>query len=172
MTNPAGESPQRTRAEELPMTTALPAGAALRAPIAPGYDRIVTKEALAFVVELERRFGAQRRELLARRQEIQARIDSGWLPDFLPETQAVRSGDWRVAPIPKDLMDRRVEITGPVDRKMVINALNCGASADSLAAGSFLIASSPRRWRRSAPRPAPPRGRTASTGRRAISSGS
>jgi malate synthase len=109
-------------------TTVVPAGAELRAPMAPGHERVLTKPALAFVVELERRFGARRRELLARRQEIQARIDSGWLPDFLAETQAVRAGDWRVAPVPRDLQDRRVEITGPVDRKMVINALNCGAN--------------------------------------------
>jgi malate synthase len=109
-------------------TIELPAGVALSAPIAPGYDRILTPPALAFLAELERRFGARRRELLARRQEIQARIDAGWLPDFLAETAPVRAGDWRVAPLPKDLQDRRVEITGPVDRKMVINALNSGAN--------------------------------------------
>ena len=68
------------------------------------------------------------RRLLARRAEIQHRLDAGWKPDFLAETKAVRDGDWRVAPIPRDIADRRVEITGPVDRKMVINALNCGAS--------------------------------------------
>src|SRR5690606_31354044 len=72
-------------------------------------------------------FGSRRRELLAKRAERQARLDAGERPDFLAETASVRSGDWRVAPAPKDLADRRVEITGPVDRKMMINALNCGA---------------------------------------------
>ena len=88
---------------------------------------ILTPEALAFVTGLERRFGARRRELLRARVERQARLDAGELPDFLPETREVRDGDWRIAPVPADLQDRRVEITGPVDRKMVINALNSGA---------------------------------------------
>ncbi len=104
-----------------------PARIALRGEKKTGYGKILTPAALAFVADLERRFGARRRELLARRSEIQARIDGGWLPDFLPETRQIREGDWRVAPVPKDLLDRRVEITGPVDRKMVINALNSGA---------------------------------------------
>src|SRR5450432_794651 len=77
---------------------------------------------------LERRFGARRRALLDRRQEVQARLDAGWKPGFLPETAGVRGGSWMAAPIPADLQDRRVEITGPVDRKMVINALNSGAN--------------------------------------------
>ena len=94
----------------------------------PGYERVVTPEAIAFVVELERKFGAERKRLLARRQEVQAKLDAGWKPDFLPETQAIRDADWTVAPLPKDLLDRRVEITGPTDRKMVINALNSGSS--------------------------------------------
>src|SRR3546814_3688321 len=67
-------------------------------------------------------------KLLERRKEEQAKIDGGWLPDFLPETQEIRDGDWTIGPILKDLEDRRVEITGPVDRKMIVNALNCGAS--------------------------------------------
>jgi malate synthase len=79
------------------------------------------------VADLHRRFDARRRELLAARQDRQARFDAGELPDFLPETADVRAGDWTVAPIPADLQNRRVEITGPVDRKMIINALNCGA---------------------------------------------
>ncbi len=108
-------------------TIAAPKGVAVRAAMKPGYERIVTRDALAFVAGLERRFGARRRELLKRRETIQAKIDAGWLPDFLPETRGVREGDWKVAPIPKDLQDRRVEITGPVDRKMIINALNSGA---------------------------------------------
>jgi len=88
---------------------------------------ILTPEAVAFVADLHRRFDSRRRELLATRTARQARFDAGELPDFLPETADVRAGDWTVAPIPADLQDRRVEITGPVDRKMIINALNCGA---------------------------------------------
>jgi malate synthase len=88
---------------------------------------ILTPEALAFVADLHRRFDARRRELLAARTARQARFDAGELPDFLPETAELRAADWTVAPIPADLRDRRVEITGPVDRKMIINALNCGA---------------------------------------------
>lgn len=88
---------------------------------------ILTPEAVAFVADLHRRFDGRRRELLQARQARQARFDAGELPDFLAETSHVRAADWRVAPIPSDLLDRRVEITGPVDRKMIINALNCGA---------------------------------------------
>ncbi len=91
-------------------------------------DEILTPEALNFIVDLERRFGPRRRELLAARVERQAKFDAGARPDFLPETAEIRKGDWKVAPLPADLLDRRVEITGPVDRKMVINALNSGAS--------------------------------------------
>jgi malate synthase len=91
-------------------------------------DEILTPEALKFVVELERRFGSRRRELLAKRVERQARLDAGEKPNFLPETADIRKADWKVAPLPADLLDRRVEITGPVDRKMIINALNSGAS--------------------------------------------
>ncbi len=90
-------------------------------------DRVLTAEALAFVAGLERRFGARRRELLALRAARQTRFDAGERPDFLAETRAVREGSWRVAPAPADLDDRRVEITGPVDRKMIVNALNSGA---------------------------------------------
>ena len=97
-------------------------------PIGPQYDEILTPEALRFVASLQRAFGARREELLARRVEARKRIDSGVLPDFLPETEDVRKGGWKVAPIPSMLLDRRVEITGPVERKMVINALNSGAS--------------------------------------------
>src|SRR5271156_4344714 len=88
---------------------------------------VLTPEALAFLAELHRTFDARRLELLAARQVRQARFDAGESPDFLAETKAVRDGDWRVAPIPADLQDRRVEITGPTDRKMIINALNSGA---------------------------------------------
>ncbi|HEV2546653.1 MAG TPA: malate synthase A [Stellaceae bacterium] len=93
-----------------------------------GYGEILTPEAMTFLAELQRRFGPERERLLARRAELQAKLDQGWKPDFLAETRGVRESDWMVAPLPKDLLDRRVEITGPVDRKMVINALNCGAS--------------------------------------------
>src|SRR5215469_8457571 len=96
-------------------------------PIAGRAAEVLTPDALSFLAELHRRFDARRRELLAARQTRQARFDAGESPDFLAETQAVREGDWRVAPIPADLRDRRVEITGPTDRKMVINALNSGA---------------------------------------------
>jgi malate synthase len=88
---------------------------------------VLTPEAVEFLTELERRFGPRRRELLAARHARAERLREGELPDFLPETRAVREGEWRVAPVPAELQDRRVEITGPVDRKMVINALNSGA---------------------------------------------
>jgi len=89
--------------------------------------RILTADALAFVADLERRFGSRRRELLQARAERQQRLTAGELPDFLPETRGVREADWTIEPVPPDLQDRRVEITGPTDRKMVINALNSGA---------------------------------------------
>ncbi len=92
------------------------------------YTEILTAEAVEFLRELARRFEATRVQLLEARQAVQARLDAGELPDFPAETAAIRAGSWTVAPIPADLMDRRVEITGPVDRKMVINALNSGAS--------------------------------------------
>jgi malate synthase len=92
------------------------------------YAQVLTPDALAFIVELHRRFDERRRELLERRAARQAEIDQGALPDFLPQTAEIRDAEWTVAPIPADLQDRRVEITGPVDRKMIINALNSGAS--------------------------------------------
>ena len=100
----------------------------IRAPVEPARaQEVLTPEALAFLAGLHRRFDRRRLELLALRAERQQRYDAGAAPDFLPETEAVRRGDWTVAPIPADLQDRRVEITGPVDRKMIINALNSGA---------------------------------------------
>jgi malate synthase len=102
-------------------------GLEITGPISPGYADILTPEACAFVAELETKFGGRRRELLARRAERQREIDAGRLPDFLPETAAIRAGDWQVPPPPADLVDRRTEITGPVERKMAINALNSGA---------------------------------------------
>jgi malate synthase len=91
-------------------------------------ERVLTPQAVDFVAGLHRRFNARRVELLRRRDQRQALIDSGAMPDFLAETEPVRQGDWKVGPCPADLQDRRVEITGPVDAKMVINALNSGAS--------------------------------------------
>lgn len=90
-------------------------------------DQILTPDAIAFVTLLQRKFGPTREALLARRNDIQAKIDQGWKPDFLPETESVRTGSWTIAPVLKDLQCRPVEITGPVDRKMIINALNSGA---------------------------------------------
>ena len=90
-------------------------------------EEILTAGALDFLLELHRRFDGARGLLLAARRERQSRFDAGELPDFLPETRALRDGDWRVAPVPPALLDRRVEITGPVERKMIINALNSGA---------------------------------------------
>jgi malate synthase len=96
-------------------------------PVTPEFAEILTPEAIAFVAKLAREFTGRRDELLRRRRERQAAIDAGAMLDFLPETQHIRDSDWKVAPIPADLLDRRTEITGPTDRKMVINALNCGA---------------------------------------------
>jgi malate synthase len=107
---------------------AVPAGIEIRGEFRPGYERVLSEEAIAFIADLERNFGQRRRDLLAARVERQKRLDAGEKPDFLPHTKSIRDGDWTVAPLPKDLLDRRVEITGPVDRKMVINALNSGAS--------------------------------------------
>jgi malate synthase len=89
---------------------------------------VLTPDARAFLLKLAARFEPRRQELLARRQTVQQEIDHGKLPDFLPETAEIRQSEWKVAPIPKDLLDRRAEITGPVDRKMIINALNSGAN--------------------------------------------
>ncbi len=96
--------------------------------LTPEYAQILTPEAVAFAAKLQRAFGDRRAKLLARRAQRQAEFDAGKLPDFLPETRAIREGDWTCAPVPADIADRRVEITGPVDRKMIINALNSGAN--------------------------------------------
>jgi malate synthase len=95
--------------------------------ITPEFAEILTPEAMNFVAKLDREFEGQREELLAKRAQRQKELNAGILPDFLPETEHIRKASWTVAPIPDDLQDRRVEITGPVDRKMVINALNSGA---------------------------------------------
>jgi malate synthase len=102
-------------------------GVEVRGPIEGRASEILSDGALAFVAELQRRFDGRRRKLLAARAARQARLDAGELPGFLPETRVIREGDWTISPVPAPLEDRRVEITGPVDRKMVINALNSGA---------------------------------------------
>ncbi len=104
-----------------------PFGIEVTGEMSPAFAEILTPGALAFVAKLQRTFEARRHEALQRRLERQAKFDAGQMPDFLPETRPIREGDWTCAPIPKDLRDRRVEITGPTDRKMVINALNSGA---------------------------------------------
>src|SRR3954465_3720533 len=91
-------------------------------------NEVLSEDALEFVAELHRRFDGRRRELLERRQERQRALDEGGTLDFLDETREVREGDWQVAPAPQDLQKRWVEITGPTDRKMVINALNSGST--------------------------------------------
>ncbi len=108
------------------MTAPIP-GVEVAGPAVPGLDRILTPDALAFLADLQRRFGPERAALLARRAERHANISAGERPGFLPETADVRAADWRVASAPADLEDRRVEITGPAETKMMINALNSGA---------------------------------------------
>ncbi|MDP5240140.1 malate synthase A [Uliginosibacterium sp. 31-16] len=111
------------------MSLALPAHIQINAPIHPGFEHILTADALALVTKLHRAFEPQRQALLAARTTRQARIDAGEMPDFLPETKAIRAGDWRIAPLPAALHRRRTEITGPVERKMIINAFNSGADS-------------------------------------------
>jgi malate synthase len=124
--NPARQGARLRRAS--PKPGAGVAGVMITGKPGPRYDEILSPEALAFLAELHRRFDATRKRLLAGRAARQARFDAGELPDFLHHTRHIREGDWKIAPIPKDLADRRVEITGPVDRKMIINALNSGAN--------------------------------------------
>jgi malate synthase len=109
------------------MRSSLPAGIQVEAEVTPEFAEILTPDALAFVAKLQREFGARRDEALRARQDRQLRFDAGELPDFLEATKKIRESDWSCASIPSDLRDRRVEITGPTDRKMVINALNSGA---------------------------------------------
>ena len=104
-------------------------GVSINAPMQPGFDRILTAEALALVAKLHRQFEPRRQELLAMRAQRAKRLDAGERPDFPAETTHIREADWKIAPLPADLECRRVEITGPVERKMVINALNSGADA-------------------------------------------
>jgi malate synthase len=105
-----------------------PQGLEVLAPVTAEQNEILTPEALEFFAELQREFNPRRQQLLRQRHLRQQALDRGERPDFLPETKSVRESDWRVLPVPEDLQDRRVEITGPADRKMVINALNSGAN--------------------------------------------
>jgi len=132
----------RTGASVTTRTTSV-RGVEVHAPVEGRDAEILTTEALAFVASLQRKFSPTRTALLACRAERRADLAGGALPDFLPETRAIRESDWRVAPVPAPLQDRRVEITGPVDRKMVINALNSGARVFM---ADFEDASSPT-WR-------------------------
>jgi len=102
-------------------------GLAISGSSKPTFAEILTEPALQFIKALHENFNAQRLELLGKRKVTQQLIDKGIFPDFIPETKHIREGDWKVAELPADLLDRRVEITGPVNRKMVINALNSGA---------------------------------------------
>ncbi|CAM2189486.1 malate synthase A [Paraburkholderia sacchari] len=110
-------------------TLNLPQGMQISAEIKPGFETILTPEALELVAKLHRAFEPRRQELLKARVERTRRLDAGERPDFLAETKSIREGDWKIAPLPKDLECRRVEITGPVERKMIINALNSGADS-------------------------------------------
>ena len=108
-------------------SASLPPGVELLVDATPEYAAVLIPQALAFAAKLARKFEARRRELMALRSARQAEFDAGRLPDFLPDTRHIRETSWTVAPPPRDLQDRRVELTGPTDRKMVINGLNCGA---------------------------------------------
>jgi malate synthase len=113
------------------MTTTLdlPPGVQIDAPILPGFETILTRPALELVALLQRDFDPRRQQLLALRRERASKLDAGERPDFLRETADIRAGDWKIAPVPPALQCRRVEITGPVDAKMVINAFNSGADS-------------------------------------------
>ncbi|MGB7265725.1 MAG: malate synthase A, partial [Terracidiphilus sp.] len=110
----------------MPQTVALP-GVEILAPVNESHAAILTPEAVAFIVNLQRTFNARRKELLRARHERQKKLDAGEKPDFLVDSKQIRDSAWTVAPLPTDILDRRVEITGPVERKMIINALNSGA---------------------------------------------
>ena len=121
MSSPSGSPADRPsdRAPQVPGVEVLSWG--------DGYEQVLTEQSLTLLASLQREFGPRRAELLQRRAQRDAELAAGALPDFLPETAEVRGGDWRVAEPAPGLVDRRVEITGPTDQKMVINALNCGA---------------------------------------------
>jgi len=119
-------------AKNLASTSLKAEGVEIVGSLTEAQKEILTPSAIHFLTQIARKFESTRQQLLARRVKRQKEIDEGNLPDFLPETKDIRDGDWKVAPIPEDLKRRRVEITGPVDRKMVINALN--SSADTFMA--------------------------------------
>jgi malate synthase A len=102
-------------------------GLEIKGPMPADFTKVLTPGALKFVARLERMFRAERRRLLDRRAETQRKLDGGWLPGFLPQTRSIRADSWKIAPVPEDLRQRTVEITGPVEAKMIINALNSGA---------------------------------------------
>src|SRR6059036_964707 len=108
------------------MSLQLPAGLQINAPLLPGFETVLTLPALELVAKLHRAFEPRRQQLLAARVERTKRLDAGERPDFLAETAHIRAGDWKIAPVPPALHRRRVEITGPVEAKMVINAFNSG----------------------------------------------
>ena len=110
------------------MSEKFPGGIEIHGRLTPEYREILSDAAIAFVAGLHRMFEPRRQELLAKRAARQKEFDAGTLPDFLPGTKSIRESEWTIGAQPKDMLDRRVEITGPTDRKMVINALNCGAS--------------------------------------------
>jgi malate synthase len=110
----------------MPKLVDLP-GVEILAPITENHAGILSPEAIDFIVDLQRTFNVRRKEMLNARAERQRRLDAGERPKFLEETRSIRESEWTVAPMPADLIDRRVDITGPVDRKMIINALNSGA---------------------------------------------
>ncbi len=105
-----------------------PEGMNIKAPFQSAYQELLTPQVLYFIQALHYRFNARRKSLLQEREEVQRKIDNGWKPGFLPETAVIRDTQWQISPVPDDLKDRRVEITGPVDRKMMINAMNSGAN--------------------------------------------
>ena len=107
----------------------LPNGMIIHAEVTPDFATVLTPQALALVAKLHHAFEPRRQELLAMRIERTKRLDAGEIPDFLPETKSIREGNWKIAPVPAALHCRRVEITGPVDAKMVINAYNSGADS-------------------------------------------
>ncbi len=126
---PSIKKPAKKAAAKKPAAKAAPRakGVAVTGAMRPRFNEIITPAALEFLAGLHRKFDRRRKELMQRRADRQHRFDAGELPDFLPDTKAIREQGWKIGPIPKDLLDRRVEITGPVDRKMVVNALNSGA---------------------------------------------
>src|SRR5207248_10928807 len=113
----------------MPISVAKPQDVAVGGRVTPEFGQILTQPALAFIAKLHREFEPRRQELLARRAARQREFDAGKRPDFLPETAAVRQGEWRIASQPQDLLDRRVEITVPTDRKMGFHSANpCAAT--------------------------------------------